>query len=740
MVVSSGTTRSRPGAVPTGISTSAPKGRAVSLMQMVGCGVLMAMVFVVVYMYRVISTMHEEQQAMRHQIQVLSSGSRPFSAHNGHSLRSGALPPMSPQSSAAPAPATRPFMGHEEPASAERPASLAQNVEEAPHAAPAHGQPDDNGFVEVPDLFYDVGGVDGTPAEKRKLGFMASVGTTALIGCYQVTDAAAVGYVVSSSTACGTSGPGNACPDCFVTSTMTQDITLTISGCSSAQWIRSLSRSGIWVYTFINPHATKTFAVTDNSGAGKTTYYIPPGSFVQAYCASSLGTSNRLYFPSYRLPTLTVDSAMTVSAGNIDFSSSPGTFATSTGALTFNGDTTISGSKTFATGTGAVTLNGNVTISGSKTFTIGSAGTAGATTIYGDVTIGAASPNTATLSLKGPFAQTTLSTFSTGTGVHSLNGDIAVAAGMDIQMVPGTGTFSTGTGAITLNGNVAVPGSSTITTGTGTHSFGGNIVVADSKSFTVGSTTAPDGKTGTSTFYGPVIIGGSSSAQTVSLKVYGAVDFLDGADGAKTFATGTGAITLNGDVGVASGMDFAMVSTGTGTFSTAAGAITLNGDVTQSGTKTFATGAGAVTLNGASTVADYKSFSVGSPGAAGATQFFGTTLMGGSSIGASSTVTVYGSVTINDDANGAAKALTVAARGTHGFYGNVYLGEGKNFEMHSPGGGTFTTATGAVSLGGDTTVLSPRTFKIAAQSAVALSCASSADHVVTSNYCSAGPR
>jgi hypothetical protein len=76
--------------------------------------------------------------------------------------------------------------------------------------------------------------------------------------------------------------------------------------------------------------------------------------------------------------------------------------------------------------------------------------------------------------------------------------------------------------------------------------------------------------------------------------------------GSKTFTTGTGAIALNGDVTIAATKGITKISgagnfdfsSGTGTFLTSTGANTLSGDTTISGSKTFTTGTGLVTVNG----------------------------------------------------------------------------------------------------------------------------------------------
>ena len=56
--------------------------------------------------------------------------------------------------------------------------------------------------------------------------------------------------------------------------------------------------------------------------------------------------------------------------------------------VTLRGSTVVDGANTFTSGTGDVNLNGNTAIGASKTFTVGTSGSGGATTIYGQVTVG----------------------------------------------------------------------------------------------------------------------------------------------------------------------------------------------------------------------------------------------------------------------------------------------------------------------------------------------------------------
>eukprot|EP00434_Breviolum_minutum_P038958 symbB.v1.2.034571.t1/scaffold4487.1/size39078/2 len=338
----------------------------------------------------------------------------------------------------------------------------------------------------------------GDPESKRRLAGFYTTGTAAGwvvsavghvdkinirkpatgVGCFEVADAATTSYDVSSTTACS----GNSCPDCFITpGTVSQNLAITIQSCSSAQWIRSTARTGIWEYKFVNTHATYTMTVTDNSGTG-VTYQVPPDSHVTAWCAASAGTADRLRFPSTTLPTLTVDNAITLSAGAFDASASTGAFTTSSGTVTLSGNTVISGTKTFTTGTGAVSLNGATTVADSTAFTVGSAGAGGASILYGTVTIGGTGNTQSTsLTLNGDFSQAddadgTQSTFSTGTATVSLNGHVSVASGKNFGMT-GAGTFTSGSGTVQFNGNTEITGSNTFTTGLGAVSLKGATTV-----------------------------------------------------------------------------------------------------------------------------------------------------------------------------------------------------------------------------------------------------------------------
>ena len=179
--------------------------------------------------------------------------------------------------------------------------------------------------------------------------------------------------------------------------------------------------------------------------------------------------------------------------------------------------------------------------------------------------------------------------------------------------------------------------------------------------------------------------------------------------GTKTFATGSGAITLNGTVGVAAGVDVIAAGAGSdldfvlsdGIFRSPTGENTLGGNVTISGSKTFATGTGAIGLNGnvtlAATKGILKTAGIGDFDFSLGTGTFKTT---------SGENTVMGNLTINGTKTFA------SGTGSNTFNGHVVIAADKNFTMTTPGTGTFATGTGAATLNGDTTVATSKALTV----------------------------
>jgi len=165
------------------------------------------------------------------------------------------------------------------------------------------------------------------------------------------------------------------CPTCFVTSSMgmSMDAELTISFCSYAKNQAGNTRDGVSVYTFINLDTTYTLSVYDGLSS---TYKLPPGSFVQAFCSSS--GMNELVFQSRRVPDFRVDDTLQV--GTDPYT---GTFGSgSASKLDVFGEVNVVGNvditddtynmiqSTFSTGSGSVYLNGDTVVSPMSTFTL----------------------------------------------------------------------------------------------------------------------------------------------------------------------------------------------------------------------------------------------------------------------------------------------------------------------------------------------------------------------------------
>ncbi|CAE8622187.1 unnamed protein product, partial [Polarella glacialis] len=299
------------------------------------------------------------------------------------------------------------------------------------------------------------------------------------------------------------------------------------------------------------------------------------------------------------------------------------------GTVTLSGNTAISGASTFVTGTGAISLNCRTTVdpSAAKTFTVGVSGTAGATSLFGALTVGDTS-NAAATAVYGTCLQNGAYTFGTGTGTISLNGHTTVAIAKNLHI-------QTGTGSVTLNGDTTISGSGTFTTGHGVVQLNGDTTEGPSASrtFTVGVS----GTAGATTLYESLTVGDSSNNAATTL----VGSFVQ--SGLNTFATGTGTISLNGDTTVAPAKNLHMAAGGSGSFQTGTGSVTLNGNTQISSSNTFTTGTGAVELSGTTLVTPGKTFTVSSAITAAANtnnvQLFGNVFIGGSTTGQATSLT-----------------------------------------------------------------------------------------------------
>jgi len=445
-----------------------------------------------------------------------------------------------------------------------------------------------------------------------------------------------------------------------------------------------------------------------------------------------------------------------MSAGNFDASASTaGTFKTSGGAHTINGDVTLADSKTLTVGatagaggatilhgtlqvgapgnTKASTFNGGVTVTNGITMSGGdfdaSAGaglfktTTGAHTLNGDVTVGTASSNVKTLTVTG--ATTSTGNFVVGSGsaaststlwgaVESKVGATVTAGGLtvtaggitlsagDFNAGSSTGTFTTSSGANTLSGDTTVTGAKTFTVGTGATSLGGTLAVTGTATLSAATTVSAGGLT--------VTAGGLTVTAGDFTLTAGA---FDASASSGTFKTSTGDHTISGSVTLDGAKNFvhgAAGATGTATFYSTltvgapAGnvrATTLYGDLllktgdfdASLSSGAFKTTTGTNTMSGNVYVAPTKTLTVGDQGNAGATTLYGAVNIGAS--GATATTTIYGATTVNEATLTAASGIALT---------------GGNFA--GSGAGTFTTPTGDITLNGGVTIADGKTFTV----------------------------
>jgi hypothetical protein len=447
------------------------------------------------------------------------------------------------------------------------------------------------------------------------------------------------------------------------------------------------------------------------------------------------------------IPTLTVDNGFTMSAGNF-LADGTGTFQTTAGANTMRGNVAIS-ADTFSTGTGDVSLNGNVVIADSKTFTVGrSNGAGGASEFKGTVAIGQnVNSMSKTLTVYGDVslhddADATAKTFSTGSGDVSLKGHTAIASGKNLHMDSGSGTFQTGSGDVSLNGDVTIHASKNFESGQGNVVLNANVWIADGKLLTVGAATTGAASASNTVIYGALTVGAGGASQATSLTVHGHLTQNDDGDGTlKTFTTGGGAISLNGNVDIAANKHLKQAS-GTGSFQTGTGSVTLNGDTEVTAAKTFTTGTGLVSLKGTTTVVEPANFQVGTQGTSSPTSvatFYGNVFMGGPGKFESKHLVVNGHIHQNDDLDSSIKTTFVTGAGGMSLNGNVLIAAGQHLEMAS-GAGKFTSGTGNILLNGHTQIGSSafpgRTLNVDGTTYENIKCNQS-NGLSTNTYCTA---
>jgi hypothetical protein len=400
-------------------------------------------------------------------------------------------------------------------------------------------------------------------------------------------------------------------------------------------------------------------------------------------------------------------------AGKLDFSAATGTFDTSTGAVTLRGNTATASGVTFTAGAG-ITGGTNAVSVATGALTTGSAVAVNVGASAPDATTSAPqglglditgsgafqglanNANLVRISSTGAFTgtltrlagNTTLSGTILGISATSLT----LGKAIDVQLAATYAGTSANTGAVNIgagpfSGNIlaVVSGGDASTATTNLAKFQANATQGHIVDIAVtgaqyngtgalfvdltGTTGTPTGtsiRVDTSAGYTgrfiDLALAGSSKFSVDPTNVTTALNIVQ--TGATTFSTGTGNISLNGNIVTN------VSQTGATTFSTGTGAVSLNGAVTlaagksltsaggvanfdfSASTGTFQTGSGAVTLNGNTTVANGKTLAIGGNGANAGTaitaHFSTTASLDFPSLGAGScsslTVTVSGAV------------------------------------------------------------------------------------------------
>jgi len=250
------------------------------------------------------------------------------------------------------------------------------------------------------------------------------------------------------------------------------------------------------------------------------------------------------------------------------------TFSTGTGAVSLNGDTTVAADKnftqngtgTFSTGTGAVSLNGATSVTGTNTFTVGT----GLATFGANISLTAASPiinsTAGTLSVNTTNNQPVIFGSGLVTANNFGSSSVAITGGTINNTAvgvttPAAGNFTTigittpGTSAFTT---LTSSGNTTLGTGASlTNTFGTGTGAAN----TIGVSGGTNAINGSTTILGTILINSTGTNSTTignstgTLTFHGAttLDNTFSQTGANTFSTGTGAISLNGDVTLATG-------------------------------------------------------------------------------------------------------------------------------------------------------------------------------------------
>ena len=354
--------------------------------------------------------------------------------------------------------------------------------------------------------------------------------------------------------------------------------------------------------------------------------------------------------------TLAANKTLVAAAGTgaLDFSAASGTFDTSTGAVTLRGNTATASGVTFTGGSGisgatnAVTVGTGLLTTGSAVnvnvgASVGTGGTQGLGIDISGTGAFAGTGNLASLAriastgaFSGTLAKLTADNTQTGTVLGISAASLTTGKAIDVQLAAAYSGGGTNQGAVNVRGGAFTGNLLSVSAGsdaqTSTASLANfaapltqghvvNIAVTGTYVGTgavfldlTGATGVPTGTgiliNAASAYTGRFIdlqLAGTSKLNVDPTNINTTDNFVQ--TGATTFSTGTGNISLNGNIVTN------ITQTGATTFSTGTGNISLNGNIvtniTQTGATTFSTGTGAVTLNGNTSIVSGKTLTVG---------------------------------------------------------------------------------------------------------------------------------
>jgi cytoskeletal protein CcmA (bactofilin family) len=350
---------------------------------------------------------------------------------------------------------------------------------------------------------------------------------------------------------------------------------LTLANTYVEGWSGTSLNGNFYVGTGANSSQLLIATAIGAASAGNT-INVDAGTYAEDV---AVGTQLAFNFDGATVNSLTIGSGAAGSSVNGDL--------TATGAIAFNGATTVNGDLTAASFTSNATLamTGDLTASGAVALN-------GASTITGDV--GAASLTTgSTLALVGDLTATNGVTFG---GASTVTGDITAK------------TF-TSNGTLALKGNLSASGDAVFN---GASSITGNVKAASltaSNSFALngnatasgaialnGANTLSGNVTGGSIALGATTLGGDTTLDTSGSNGAIQVASVSGAH-ALSVNAGTGDVSL-GNVGGVTSLSDASATTLTGS-SYNAGSFVFGGDVTlTAATTTLSTNGGDITFNG----------------------------------------------------------------------------------------------------------------------------------------------